>query len=415
MEAIGNARYPLFGESSDFEEELQNSLQTQRVELEPAPKLPTRASDVLEPLLEGQIVDGRSRHGALQTSIYGSEDLRHPDFTASSKTCPLGSTTDGTADADKQFQHFCRPDSGSEDNIMIAGLAKFLDLDVDTAPEFKKTFKVANGNAVTAHGRTMVNCSFIKDPSVELRCCFYIFQQLISPVIMGMAFLDETETLAKHRYRLQPRGIPTSIPYQVCSLNYPRCRLYCLADAEPKLANADTGSEVDLMSRAYVERRGFDIQELNSPGSMVQFADGSVASLVGKVYVGINIGTEKSTKYWRVFHVLDGLTCDILLGEDFLNDTAAFESYANAFALDDDGDTVCEVNTIVWFNTVETKLSRIFSRSGTPVSFTSAENRHLEEVGTMEKVKAKVDRLFKHRRSVEKDPIILEGEIQSGS
>lgn len=102
--------------------------------------------------------------------------------------------------------------------------------------------------------------------------------------------------------------------------------------------------------------------------STIELADGSLSNLQGKVEVEIRIGDESSARYWMEFYVLDGLTCDVLVGEDFLNSTAAFESYSKAFTIDDnDDDGICEVNQIVWFNVLELGLARVFN-SGTVVS-----------------------------------------------
>ncbi|KAL9025515.1 MAG: hypothetical protein Q9196_005673, partial [Gyalolechia fulgens] len=256
-----------------------------------------------------------------------------------------------------------RPDSGSEENIMMLDLAQSLHLQLDSTPEHQREFRMANGKLVKAVGRTMADCCFAKDPTVELRCLFYVFQQLISPLIMGMAFLEETQTLARNRHRLESRMIPRALPLQLCSLDYPRRRLYCLADLQPKLANADTGSELDLMSLKYVQKRGFVVQEVDLADSLVQFADGSLARLLGKVQVCISFGDGSSARHSREFHVLEGLTCDILLGEDFLNSTAAFQSYSEAFAIDADDDGICEVNAIVWFNVLESSLAQVFSKN----------------------------------------------------
>lgn len=257
-----------------------------------------------------------------------------------------------------------RPDSGCEDNIMLEDIAVVLGLWIDYAPEVQKVFRIANGKIVKAVGRTTANCCFAKDRTVELRCFFYVFRHLVSPLIMGMAFLDETETLAKYRHRLEPRNISPTSPSQLCSLGFPRRKLYCLANSEPEFATADTGSEMNLMSAAFVRKRGFVVKEIDMLHSTIEFADGSLSNLQGKVEVEIGIGGESSARYWMEFYVLDSLTCDVLVGEDFLNFTAAFESYADAFSIDDDDDGVCEINQIVWFNMLELGLARLF-HSGT--------------------------------------------------
>ena len=260
-----------------------------------------------------------------------------------------------------------RPDSGSEENVIRADLVSQLGLIMDPAPVHghEKEFRIANGKFVKALGRISVKCSFAKDPVMEFYCSFYVFQYLITPLIMGMSFLDTTETLAKYRYRLQPRGSPLAGPLQLCSLNSPRCRLFCHADMQAMLANADTGSEVDLMSLAYVRKRNFTVSTVDLRSTMVQFADGSVDHLLGKVVVWIVLGDPDGPRLKTTFYILENLTCDILFGEDFLNETAAFESYQDAFLINDPESNVCEVNAIVWFNTAERYLSRIGNRGAT--------------------------------------------------
>ncbi|KAL9002109.1 MAG: hypothetical protein Q9188_004949 [Gyalolechia gomerana] len=286
-----------------------------------------------------------------------------------------------------------RPDSGSEENIMVLVLAQSLHLQLDSTPERQREFRMANGNLIKAIGRTMADCYFAKDPLVGLRCCFYVFEQLISPLIMGMPFLEETQTLASNRHRLEPRMVPGALPFQLHSLDYPRRRLYCLADLQPKLANADTGSELDMMSLNYVQKRGFAIQEVDVRDSMVQFADGSLAQLVGKVQVCISIGKGSNAPYSREFYVLEGLTCDILLGEDFLNSTAAFQSYSQAFELDADDDGLCEANAIVWFNVIESNLSRVFYKNISESDHSSGKSQCWED-GLTAKIKKRVGTLF---------------------
>ena len=327
-----------------------------------------------------------------------------------------------------------RPDSGSDENIIAADLAQSLNLPIDMSPEFQKAFKVANGKIVKALGRTTVNCSFAKEPTIELRCLLYVFQDLISPLIMGMAFLEETETLVKNRHRLDFRNVEQTQALQICGLDYPRRRLYCIVDSEPRLANADTGSEVDLMSLAYVQKRGFAVEQVSSLCPHVQFADGSTSQLFGKVDVVIKIGENQDSYYRRNFYILDGLTCDILLGEDFLQDIEAFDYYADAFALNDtDDDDHREVNAIVWFNMVESNISRVFhgkafNASGKfrPLSSYKPESETLlmsrdeadmyaasvEEDSAMVRIKRRVDRFFSRKSHVEElDAMSSDGMI----
>ena len=312
-------------------------------------------------------------------------DLNHPDLAARAGEEALPQSDDSDLEDDSPSRSIrrvdlpmiiqgttiiSRPDSGSEDNIIAADVLSTLDLKMDTAPEHRKEFRVANGRSVWALGRITIKCAFAKDRTLELRCIFYVFKTLTSKLIMGMPFLDETQTLVKYQYRFQPRTIPSFGPVQLSSLNSPRRRLYCLVNSQPKLANADTGSEIDLMSLEYVLKRDFVMTAVGLRSSTVQFADGSTSELVGKVKVLIVLGTPEGARVVTTFYVLEGLTSDILFGEDFLDKTTAFETYRDAFSIIDCGDGAAEVNGIVWFNTAESHLSRgmealaLRSRSG---------------------------------------------------
>lgn len=251
-----------------------------------------------------------------------------------------------------------RPDSGSEDNIIAVDVLSALKLKMDTAPEHRKKFRVANGKSVWALGQIVIKCFFAKDRTLELCCTFYVFQNLTSQLIMGMPFLDETQTLVKYQYRFQPRIIPKYRPIQLNSLNSPRRRLYCLVGSQPELANADTGSDLDLMSLDYVLKRGFSMTAVGLSSSTIQFADGSTSELEGKVSVSIVLGPPEGLGTLTTFYVLDGLTSDIILGEDFLDKTTAFETYRDAFSIIDCDDDAAEVNGIIWFNKPESLLSR---------------------------------------------------------
>ena len=255
-----------------------------------------------------------------------------------------------------------RPDSGSEENIMSASLVTQLGLVMKTSPEHRREFRMANGKMVKALGRTAAHCTFPTDPALKLYCLFYVFESLISPTIMGMAFLERTGTLTEYRYRLKPRTTSPTVPIQLCSIDYPRRRLYCLADEQPEFANADTGSEVDLISSTFAKERNFTVADVDLPDSMVQFADGSTSQLLGKVVISISLGKSESPPHIREFYILDGLSCDILLGEDFLDQVSAFTTYKYAISIDDEDDGIGEVYTITWLNTPEFRVSKVFER-----------------------------------------------------
>lgn len=71
---------------------------------------------------------------------------------------------------------------------------------------------LANGGTVESVGKISAKCAFTTGASgTELvyECIFFfIFQKLAVPIIMGMEFLEKTETLGKHRDRLVEENVP---------------------------------------------------------------------------------------------------------------------------------------------------------------------------------------------------------------
>ena len=65
-----------------------------------------------------------------------------------------------------------RPDSGSEENIIVADPVSELNLDIDMSPEHQKGVRIANGKGVKALGRILVACTFAKEPTVQVTCVF---------------------------------------------------------------------------------------------------------------------------------------------------------------------------------------------------------------------------------------------------
>ena len=203
---------------------------------------------------------------------------------------------------------------------------------------------------------------FLKEPAGRIDCFFYVLETLITPIIMGMMFLERTETPKKYWHRLQAKDNYTS--KQVHSMGTPGRRLLCFADGEPVLANADTGADMDLISLTYASERQFTISPItNDFDSTVEFADGSLAELSGIVVLQVGFGSSNGgPRFNNEFFVLEGLTCDLLLGADLLDEIDAFQTYQEDFATIDGLAMASDLCPIVWFNNSENRLSSIGQR-----------------------------------------------------
>jgi hypothetical protein len=115
---------------------------------------------------------------------------------------------------------------------MAVETANKFGLQIETGSHHLKDFRMAKSKVITAIGHALIECAFAQDPTSVWKCGFYIFNTLIAPVIMGMAFLDESETLTKHKYRLQEKGFLMNSPLQVCSLGVPARRILCYVDTK---------------------------------------------------------------------------------------------------------------------------------------------------------------------------------------
>ena len=101
---------------------------------------------------------------------------------------------------------------------------------------------------------------------------------------------------------------------------------------------------------------------INQHHSIIQFTDGEIAQLEGKVTLTIRLGCLSGPGVSIDFYVFKDLTCDLLLGEDFLNENDAFRTYQDAFKIAS-CDDYAEFNTIRWSGKVESFLARFNSRS----------------------------------------------------
>lgn len=180
------------------------------------------------------------------------------------------------------------PDTGCEENVISQELALKLGLQIEKSEE--RAFRMANGKVVSCCGRTMSACGFGTESHLgpsNLLCTFYVFRTLASPLIMCMSFLEKTQTLTKYRNRLVNLTLSAPPWLRVRAIGKQKQRLLCSLDGEELQAIADSGSEVDLISKAYAQQRGFSIEpkEMN-----VMFADGSIGQTCGMVRAQLYIG-----------------------------------------------------------------------------------------------------------------------------
>ncbi|TPX08263.1 uncharacterized protein E0L32_001841 [Thyridium curvatum] len=230
------------------------------------------------------------------------------------------------------------PDTGSVDNIISLELATSLGLPLEPSGQ-GKPFSLANGKVVRSVASSSFSCSFVglDEATVAVfECLVYVFESLVVPVIMGATFLEEAEVFTKYKDLLVQQTVPSVQMLRVNSLGIPRKGLVCRIDTFVGCANADTGSDVDLISPAFAKQRGLQVFEEEL---VLEFADGSTAYTSGSVKASFAIGEVDSVRGFIPrgnpieveFFVLDTLSFDILVGQDTLEELEVLHKHDDLF------------------------------------------------------------------------------------
>ena len=222
-------------------------------------------------------------------------------------------------------------DTGAVVNFMSKNYADSKHLQFEERSKKGGKFRLANGKSVRSLGLVTVELAFEQDTSFKAACMFEVMDDLAGgDLIMGRAFLADTQTLTSHRHRLRERfpkcaTIPLLDYFGSSSSHYP----YFLCHIHRRLAfaTADTGSHVDVMSLQYARTRGFAMdRDVNK--IQVQLGDTSIVETYGQVRAELYVG---GYYYWRTFHILPNATSDIILGELTLEEVGAYTTFRRNF------------------------------------------------------------------------------------
>jgi hypothetical protein len=219
------------------------------------------------------------------------------------------------------------PDNGSELDIVSRRFAKKHQLAVDRADI--RTVILPNGLKRSTMGTATLQFRF-KGEKESFRRTFHVLRNSIYDVVLGRSFLDATETLGTFMHRIKTKAVSwfSKLP-----------RVHLLGSIAPRVTGSingafvnaidDIGSDVNLISLKEARRLGLNIQTGEAYRTPLGFAEGSQASTYGKV-VGVHwrFGMDASSEPIKTdFHVLQDLTCDLILSNDFLFDNKAYPSH----------------------------------------------------------------------------------------
>lgn len=241
--------------------------------------------------------------------------------------------------------------------------------DINHSAAARTSFVNARGGTINSTGTATLTCSFPNEPWRKFQCVFHVLKKMVVPLIMGREFLIKTKTLSDHPERLQYDTRLSDNFWRLFHLAKPQRLLRCSVDSREVLANADTGSDINLASLEFAIAGGYTIHPAQQGRDRVLFADGECVKLGGTIDVELDImdGATQQPSLLKSrstrLHVLEGLTSDILLGDETLVFLEAFTKYQESFV---DIDSTChytELQYITWYNRVERRLASAFSKS----------------------------------------------------
>lgn len=180
---------------------------------------------------------------------------------------------------------------------------------------------------------------------------FHVLRDSICDVVLGKAFLDETETLTKNSHRIFERmrlGIQKDYRFFLLKES-PTELLRCTLNGADALAFADTGSDLMLVSGGFVRRNQLEVHRGEEYRRPIEFIDGSTTYTDGMVlnaelqfdipqtsarrlnltqYLNfiegftsiVNREQRLTTKptFLCDLHVIENLPCDIILSNEFI-------------------------------------------------------------------------------------------------
>ncbi|KAI1160101.1 hypothetical protein F5B18DRAFT_540887 [Nemania serpens] len=256
------------------------------------------------------------------------------------------------------------PDTNATCNVMTEQLAQSMGAYIKRSAAHTCVFTNAVGVQSRSVGETSLQVSFPDDPLKSWQCTFAVVQNCPEGLVFGDHFLRiVTETVTKFRHRLTKAvsGLARRT-WRLMHMQRPRQKLGCLVDSELVFANADTGSDVDLVSLEYARFRGWDITCLPVDEGFVILSDGTIAKVLGYVDADLRVGGIATGE--RRFYVLDGLVADIILGDATLDELDVFNVHVRSFVDLEEVDGIEDFYMIEWverLNKLETEVDRLLA------------------------------------------------------
>lgn len=219
------------------------------------------------------------------------------------------------------------PDTGSSQDVIDKNLVQSLFPSIPIQPVHEPTLVAPDGQPIPCIGRVSLSWMFKDENEKHIRS-FYVVENCSKGVIIGNGFLRQTETMSKHRHRLEltEPSDPNSPPGHLLSEGVNEARQdECLRqlvlgriNSTDTVASLDTGCEANLMSIDYAIRLELTILPLPTSEQHVRYADGRRGSMLGQVEVDWSFFDTPNKTAKVIFYVLHTCVHPVIFGERFI-------------------------------------------------------------------------------------------------
>ncbi|KAL8816488.1 MAG: hypothetical protein Q9191_008322, partial [Dirinaria sp. TL-2023a] len=262
-------------------------------------------------IVYGGIVGGQQRGEPGKTSISNRSPLRTVSDNPKGK---ISKSKRGLASFVNGARLSVIADTGATKNFISKEYAEERQMVMEKTPY---SFQLGNSSVVKSMGTVVVDYAFAEEPSKIYKLVCHVLPQCAYDLILGNAFLVDTETLSKHRRRL------TECLFSVVNMFHFNflgndCHLLKgrLDDQYPAYALPDTGAERNVMDLTFALQHGLKVRQESRHRGCLQFADGTIQETVGKVHTYWTF--DSGDRIPITFEILENCCHDVILGEDVL-------------------------------------------------------------------------------------------------
>lgn len=231
------------------------------------------------------------------------------------------------------------PDTGITGNAISEDYALGIGAVIERPPS-KHNFLNAKNQSFESVGTTKLTISIPgalseTSPRREWVCSFAVVKHLAAPLVLGNQFLQKTEALVSLAHLMVRKTLSVMSDkvdrlkkvWRFMHMNLPTQKLGCSLDAEPAFAALDSGSDIDVVSLTYAKFREWQIKKLPEGEGYVLLANNELVKLTG--YVETTLGIRGGCIPRRLY-VLDGLVCDVVLGDPTIETLDIFNKFQSS-------------------------------------------------------------------------------------